>query len=90
MIAVLRTDLICSISCLLNQLSYAIYVLRDVAYWHQLLVDTLDLAEQIWKLVCQIFYCSERKQIIDVKKEQENKMQKYGITTQLSEKQWTG
>lgn len=56
MIAMLRTDLICSISCLLNQLSYAIYVLRDVAYWHQLLVDTLDLAEQIWKLVCQIFY----------------------------------
>lgn len=90
MIAMLRTDLICSISCLLNQLPYAIYVLRDVAYWHQLLVDTLDLAEQIWNLVCQIFYCSERKQSIDMKKEEENKMQKYCITTQLSEKQWTG
>lgn len=61
MIATLRTNLICSISRLLNQLSYAIYVLRDVAYWHQLLVDTLDLAEQIGKLVCQIFYCNKSK-----------------------------
>lgn len=61
MIAMFRTDLICSISCLLNQLSYAIYVFRDVAYWHQLLVDTLNLAEQIWKFVCQFFYCNERK-----------------------------
>lgn len=61
MTTVFRTDLICSISCLLNQLSYTIYVLGDVAYWHQLLVDTLDLAEQIWKFVCQFFYYNERK-----------------------------
>lgn len=63
-----RTDLICSISCLLNQLSYAIYVLRDVAYWHQLLVDTLDLAEQIWKFVCQFFYCNERKKSLMIER----------------------
>lgn len=61
MIAVFKTDLICSVSCLLNQLSYAVYILGDIAYWHQLLVDTLNLAEQIWKLVCQFFYCNGKK-----------------------------
>ena len=79
MTAMFRTDLICSISCLLNQLSYAIYILRDVAYWHQLLVDALDLAEQIWKFVCQFFYCNERKKIND-RKGEEN-MEKYDMTT---------
>lgn len=61
MTAVFKTDLICSFSCPLNQLSYAVYILRDIAYWHQLLVDTLNLAEQIWKLVCQFFYCNGKK-----------------------------
>lgn len=32
----------------------------------------------------------KEKQIIDVKKEEEGKMQKYGITTWLSEKQRAG